>query len=261
MKAICEDLAAEGQALDDIVANISDEEWDIVTPFDGWTVKAEIAHIAFFDYIARLSASDKESFDMEMTKMIENFDRLFEVTLEPGMNRSNQELLAWWRAERKAMIDAYLACDPKQRLPWHIPMSARSSATARLMETWAHGQDVVDALCVKREATDRLKHIAHLGVATFGWSFKVRDLTPPDAPVRVELTGPSGDLWTWGDKTAADKIVGDAEDFCLVVIQRRHFKDTKLEVIGDTAEKWMSVAQVFAGPPAEGPKPGSFPKS
>ena len=128
------------------------------------------------------------------------------------------------------------------------------------METWAHGQDVADALSVNRPATDRLKHIAHLGVATFDWSFQVRGLEKPDVAVRVVLKGPSGDLWTWGPEDAADRIRGDAEDFCLVVAQRRHFLDTHLEVVGKTAEKWMTVAQAFAGPPAQGPPPGSFPQ-
>lgn len=260
MKEICKDLAAEGQALDDIVADISDADWDKETPFGRWTVKDEIAHIAYFDWFAMLSATDKEAFEKEMTKLAENFENLFQFTLEPGRSKSNTELLAWWRTERKAMIDAYLECDPKERLPWHIPMSARSSATARLMETWAHGQDVVDALGADRPATDRLRHIAHLGVATFGWSFQVRGMEKPDAAVYVALQGPSGDLWAWGPEDAADRISGDAEDFCLVVAQRRHFLDTGLEVQGETAENWMTVAQVFAGPPATGPSPGTFPR-
>lgn len=261
MENICKDLADEGQALDDIVAGISDADWDRVTPFNGWTVKDEIAHIAYFDMFARLSATDRQAFEKEMTRLAENFENLFEVTLQPGRSKGNAELLDWWRAERKAMIEAYLTRDPRERLPWHIPMSARSSATARLMETWAHGQDIVDALGVEREPTDRLKHIAHLGVATFGWSFQCRGLEKPEQEVYVALTGPSGDTWAWGPETSEDIIQGDALDFCLVVAQRRHYLDTGLSVKGPMAEKWMSVAQVFAGPPDQGPQPGTFPKN
>ena len=158
------------------------------------------------------------------------------------------------------MIAAYEVLDPKARLPWHLPMSARSSATARLMETWAHGQDIVDALGADRPATDRLKHIAHLGVATQGWSFKCRGMEPLAEPVRVELTSPSGALWTWGPENAADRIAGLAEDFCLVAAQRRHYLDTNLVVDGEASTAWMVNAQIFAGPPATGPKPGAFPK-
>ena len=130
MKAICKDLADEGQSLDDIVAGIKEDAWDMVTPFNGWTVRDEIAHIAYFDMFARLSATDKEAFEKEMTRLAEDFENLFEITLQPGRSKTNAELLDWWRTERKAMIEAYLVCDPKERLPWHLPMSARSSATA-----------------------------------------------------------------------------------------------------------------------------------
>ena len=260
MKEICKDLADEGQSLDDIVAEISDEDWDRETPFDGWTVKDEIAHIAYFDMFARLSATDREAFEKEMTRLAEDFENLFEITLQPGRSKTNAELLDWWRTERKAMIEAYLARDPKERLPWHLPMSARSSATARLMETWAHGQDIVDALGVERQPTDRLKHVAHLGVATFGWSFQCRGLEKPETEIRVELNGPFGDVWAWGPEASLEVIRGNALDFCLVVAQRRHYLDTGLTIIGDTAEQWMTVAQIFAGPPDQGPKPGTFPK-
>lgn len=260
MKAICKDLADEGQALYEIVSNISDADWDKETPFSGWTVKDEVAHIAYFHMFARLSATDKKAFEKEMTKLADDFENIFEVTMQPGRSKSNAELLDWLQTEQKAMTEAYLALDPKERLPWHIPMSARSSATARLMEIWAHGQDIVDALGVVRTPTERLKHIAHLGVATFGWSFQCRGLEKPEHEVRVELDSPLGDTWTWGPEGSEDIIRGNAQDFCLVVAQRRHYLDTGLHVKGQIAEKWMSVAQVFAGPPDEGPKPGTFPK-
>ena len=242
------------------MADISEEDWARETPLNGWTVKDEIAHIAYFDMFARLSATDKEAFEKEMTRLAQDFEHLFEISLQPGRSKSNTGLLEWWRDERKAMIEAYIRLDPKERLPWHIPMSARSSATARLMETWAHGQDVVDALGVERKPTDRLKHVAHLGVATFGWSFQCRGLEKPEQDVRVSLNGPAGDLWAWGPAGTADVIQGDALDFCLVVTQRRHYLDTGLTVNGKTAEEWMTLAQAFAGPPDKGPRPGTFRK-
>jgi len=131
-------------------------------------------------------------------------------------------------------------------------MSAASSVTARLMETWAHGQDVVDALGLTRRPTARLRHIAHLGVRTFGWSFVVRGLEAPGVPVRVELTGPDGEPWTWGPEDAADRVSGPAEDFCLLVVQRRHRSQTALTATGPVADRWLDVAQAFAGAPGAG---------
>lgn len=260
MDAICTDLKEEYAALDAILGDLDESDWQRVTPFDGWTIKEEISHLAYFDRFARLSAADETAFNRKMAELLDHLDTFFETTLEDGLALSNPDLLQWWRTESRAMILAFERLNPKTRVPWHLPMSARSSATARLMETWAHGQDIVDTLGVRRPATDRLKNIAHLGVATFGWSFSCRGMAVPEDPVRVVLTAPSGSVWTWGPETAANKISGPAEDFCLVAAQRRHHLDTGLEITGKTAGEWMRVAQIFAGPPAEGPQPGTFPK-
>ena len=124
------------------------------------------------------------------------------------------------------------------------------------METWAHGQDIADALRIRREGTQQLRHIAHLGVSTFSWSFQNRQLAVPDTQVRVELTGPSGELWRLGPEDTEEFVRGPATDFCLVVTQRRHPSDTALETVGDTATQWLAIAQAFAGPAENGPKPG-----
>ncbi|MBU2550644.1 MAG: TIGR03084 family protein [Proteobacteria bacterium] len=256
MKDICHDLKAECEALDAIVAPLSDQDWNLLTPFIGWTVKYEIAHLAYWDMAAKLAATDAEAFK----KLIESM-----FATETAYDDSQRELrqaepayiMEYWRRERQGLIDALAACAPKDRIPWVGPtMSARSKATARMMETWAHGQDVADTLKIKREPTDRLRHVAHIGVTTFGWSHVNRGLDVPQTPVRVELAGPSGDLWTWGPEGAAEHVSGPAQDFCLVVVQRRHLEDTALEVKGDTARNWMLIAQAFAGPPVTGPQPG-----
>jgi len=260
MKSTCRDLKLEYDALDAIVSGLKESEWNKITPFYGWTIQDEISHIAYFDEAAKLSATSEELFKKHMAKMLEgitDYDDVHKKVNAVGGSMSVPDLLSWWRKERALLIEAYQKRDPKDRLPWYGPtMSAKSSATARLMETWAHGQDVVDALKIKRPATERLKHIAHIGVTTFGWSFKNRGMEVPEKKVRVELTGPSGDLWTWGPEDAKDIIRGPAEDFCLVVTQRRNPTDTNILARGDVAEKWMKMAQAFAGPPENGPAPG-----
>jgi uncharacterized protein (TIGR03084 family) len=137
-------------------------------------------------------------------------------------------------------------------------MSLASFATARLMETWAHGQDVADALGARREPTQRLKHIAHIGVRTRGFSYAQHGRTAPDGDVRVELDAPDASRWTWGSEDAPDRVTGPALDFCLVVTQRRHVADTALKTEGPLAEEWLSIAQAFAGSPGAGRQPGQF---
>jgi uncharacterized protein (TIGR03084 family) len=260
VEKICKDLKDEYEALDILVAGLEGAGWESKTSFFEWTVKDEIAHIAFFDGTARLAATDPEPFKEHVKALFGGqAEAMAQLTVLKKM--AYPDLLRYWREERTALVNALSRLGQKDRLPWYGPsMSAVSFATARLMETWAHGQDVVDALKLNRPATDRLYHIAHLGNITFGWSFINRQMEAPQVPVRVELTSPSGAVWTWGPEGARDIIRGSVLGFCLVVTQRRHYADTDLVITGDTAEKWMSLAQCFAGPPETGPGPGKFPK-
>lgn len=261
MKSICKDLADEYAALDDMVKDLDAGGWRTVTPFFNWTVKDEISHLAYFDMTAFLSASDARAFNAELEKIligVANYDDVYRKVNDMGRAMSDADLLAWWRRERTRLVAAFEALPPDARVPWYGPtMSARSSATARIMETWAHGQDIADAFKIHRPGTDRLRHIAFLGVSTFKWAFINRGLAVPEQPVRVALTSPSGELWAWGPEDAENAVSGTALDFCLAVTQRRNPSDTGLNVRGDIAGQWIKIAQAFAGPPQEAPAPGA----
>ena len=166
-------------------------------------------------------------------------------------------LLARWRLLHESLVNALAKLDSKSRLTWYgPPMSARSFATARLMETWAHGQDVWDVVRRRRPQTTRLKHIAHLGVTTFRWTFANRQMEAPQSAPFVELSAPGGGVWTWNDPSTDNFVRGSAEDFCLLVTQRRHLDDTELQFSGEVVRQWLSMAQCFAGPATDGPAPG-----
>jgi uncharacterized protein (TIGR03084 family) len=249
-----DDLAAEQDALDRIVADLPDQAWETETPARPWRIRDQITHLAFFDERAALAARDPDAFTAELDRItdVESFLRRH---LETGAGLSPAALLAWWREARRGLLDALASRGPDDRLPWYgPPMRAESSAAARLMETWAHGQDVVDALGVTRPVTDRLFRVADLGVRTFSWSFTVRGLEVPSRKVRVELTGPSGRSRVW-NPDESESVTGDLEEFCLVVTQRRHVDDTRLRIDGPVARRWMEIAQVFAGPPGPGRPP------
>jgi uncharacterized protein (TIGR03084 family) len=163
------------------------------------------------------------------------------------------ELLAEWRGTRARLHDELRRVDHGRKLPWFgPPMSAASMATARLMETWAHGLDVADALGVTRPATARLRSIAHIGVRTRDFAFTVHGLPVPSEPFRVELTAPDGSTWSWGPDDAAQRVTGAAEDFCMLVTQRRPRAQLDVTAAGDDAATWLTIAQAFAGPPGAG---------
>jgi uncharacterized protein (TIGR03084 family) len=259
MDIICTDLQAEHEALDVFLRGLDEADWNRPTPAAGWTIRDQISHIGSTDRGATIAADDPERFNAEWLSR-DRQDRMARQ-LEAGRAMPGSALLAWWHTGRAAMLDVFRGLDPKARIPWFGPaMSAVSFATARLMETWAHGQDIVDALGLHRPATERLRHIAHIGVRARSFSYRVHDKEPPAEDVRIELVSPAGVLWTWGDAQASNRVSGQALDFCLVVTQRRHLADTALRLKGALAEEWMHIAQAFAGPAGSGRQPGQFPK-
>ncbi|MEU7585894.1 TIGR03084 family metal-binding protein [Micromonospora sp. NPDC049230] len=248
------DLAAESAQLDSLVAPLPAADWVRPTPAPGWSIGHQIAHLAWTDHVSLLAATDAEAFlaavtaAPDPTRMVD--DGAEEFLAPPA------ELLVRWRAGRAALADALAAVPRGEKLQWFgTRMSATSMVTARIMETWAHGADVADALGVVRPASHRLRHVAHLGVRTLGHGFAAHGRDAPTTPVRVELVGPGGDIWTWGPADAADRLSGPAVDFCLLVTQRRHRADLALVATGPVADEWLDVAQAFAGPPGGGRQP------
>ncbi|MET9617750.1 TIGR03084 family metal-binding protein [Kitasatospora indigofera] len=247
------DLRAENAELDALVAALDPAGWARPTPAEGWTIAHQIAHLAWTDDWTVLSACDPEGFFGAV-------ERAFVPGTDPvgegaaiGAAGPPSGLLSRWRAGREEVLAVLASAPGDVRLPWFgPPMKPASMATARLMETWAHGQDVADALGVTRVPTARLRQVAHLGVRTMGFAFVQNGLPVPQEPVRVELTGPDGESWTWGPEEAADRITGPALDFCLLVTQRRHRDDLALTAAGPTALAWLPIAQAFAGPPGKG---------
>jgi uncharacterized protein (TIGR03084 family) len=246
LQGLLADLHAEGAALDGVVAGLDEAGWATPTPAAGWTVAHQIAHLAWTDDVAALAATDPVAFAAVPLGGVDE-------AAAAGAAVPPAELLARWRAARTALGDALVGVAPGTKLPWFgPPMSPASMATARLMETWAHGIDVTDALGRPPSATDRLRAVAHLGVVTRGFAFGQHGLAAPADDVRVELTAPSGGLWTWGAADAPDRVTGPALDFCLRVTQRRPRAALALTATGAGADRWLGVAQAFAGPPGAG---------
>jgi uncharacterized protein (TIGR03084 family) len=263
LAGLLDDLVAETEVLTGMLAPLDDPAWDRPTPAPGWAIRDQVSHLAYFDDAATLAATEPDRFRAETAALTGRMDTRGSALADEIAGQYRQlpaaELRDWLRRARAEYVRVLGGLDARTRLPWYGPgMSALSSVTARLMETWAHGQDVADALGVPRPATARLRHVAHLGVATLGFSFIRNGRGAPAAPVRVELAGPDGETWTWGPPGAPDLVTGPALDFCLAVTQRRHLDDLGLRTSGPVASEWMSIAQAFAGPPGQGRRPGQF---
>jgi uncharacterized protein (TIGR03084 family) len=259
ISALLADLDAESASADALVAGLPQEQWARPTPAPGWTIAHVVAHLAWTDRQAVTAATDEAAFADVLKQAQANPTGFVDVGAEQWSRKDPAALLAEWRQGRSELAQALANVPSGQKLPWFgPPMGAASMATARIMETWAHGLDIADTLGVRREPTARLKHVAHIGVRTVGFAFQVNGLPTPSEPIRFELAGPSGETWTWNDDQAANRITGPALDFCYLVTQRRHRDDLDLTVVGPVAEQFVTVAQAFAGLPGAGREPGEF---
>ena len=248
------DLAAEGGRLDALVAGLDDDGWHTPTPAPGWDVATQVAHLLWTDEVALKAATDKAAWDEVVLGAIadpEGFvdEQAYALARQP-------DLLERWRRTRtelRAVLEAY---PQGEKMPWFgPPMSATSMATARLMETWAHSLDVHEGLGAPVDDTDRIRHIAHLGVRTRNFAHQLHGLDVPTEEFRIDLVSPSGDVWAWGPEDATQTLTGSAGDFCRLVTQRVNRADTDLVATGADVDRWLDIAQAFAGGPGAGRAP------
>ena len=243
-----DDLRAEGDALYEFLQTLEGHHWEMPTPFKDRTVNWVVQHLHDADRWTVHSVTDPDGFRAWMR------DR--SLVSDPE-SLQGEELLKRWRGYFQDLCTALEAADPDMRAPWFGPdMGIRMMATARQMETWAHGQDIYDLLRVTRTNTDRIQNICHIGVRTFGWTFVNRKLEIPSSIPYVRLESPSGAIWEWNEPSETDSVIGKAVEFAHVVTQGRNIAEANLDVQGSSANAWMNIAQCFAGPPETPPSVG-----
>lgn len=252
LEAALEDLAAEGNFLDGVVTD-HHADFELPTASPGWSVGHQIGHLIWTDRVSALACRDRTGFARQAEAFGADPERTIDACAVREASGPAEDVLAAWRSARGALIQALHEVPSGTKIPWFGPsMTPATMASARIMETWAHGLDITDALGLPPSATARLWHIADLGVQTRDFAFSLHGLRSPSVPFRVELVAPSGETWCWGPAAAADRITGTALDFCLLVTQRRHRVDVELTATPGAAAGWLPIAQVFAGPAGAG---------
>lgn len=260
---LCDDLRAEHESLDALVAPLGEEGWSRATPAAGWDVRDTISHLTFFDEQATLAIDDPPAFEEQKAALLASSAGTGgpDVVLGRELCRKGggTALLDRWRLSREGLIARALravdeAGGTAPRVAWYgPPMSLASFLSARIMETWAHGTDVRDALEVPLEASvsGRLRHVCHLAYGARAFTFAAHGIDDPGDAVAMVVEAPGGGTWTWGPPAAetGDVITGSALDIALVFTQRRHPSRTGVKATGTTAARWLSIAQAFAGPP------------
>lgn len=252
------DFLTECEILAALLEQLSDADWLRRTQFKDWTVNDVVAHLHFWNLAADRSLKDPEAFGELMAEILPEIPKRGMRAVENArVPERGAALFDAWREQYRDMGPRWAALDPKIRVKWAGPdMSARSCITARQMETWAHGQEVFDLMGRAQPQDDRIRNIVVLGVNTFGWAHKVRDIDAPSAMPELRLTSPSGAVWSFGEPGEGELIEGSAEEFAQVVTQTRNMEDTALRVTGPVATRWMRIAQCFAGPPETPPGKG-----
>jgi uncharacterized protein (TIGR03084 family) len=246
------DLQHESDRLIEHLNGLAYEQWGLATPAAGWSIQDQVSHLAFFDDAAALAMTAPDEFRALADALTAGgMDFPDRIAMQHRI-LTTEAMLGWFTDARRNLQAEFAGEEPRRRLPWFGPdMSVASSATARLMETWAHGHDIYEALGVEHRPSPGLRNVAHLGVTTFGFSHMINGLEVPGDPVRIELVSPDGDSWTWGPEDAANRVSGPALDFALTVTQRRHWTQTALEAQGTVASRWLDIAQAFAGAPTQ----------
>jgi uncharacterized protein (TIGR03084 family) len=252
-------LTADCDELDQLLAGLDDEQWKLPTPAPGWTITHQVAHLAATFRMAGLSASDPDAFIALMERLDQNFTVNVANALSDYLSDPPEVLFGRWQAERAAAVKALSSVPADQVVPWLVnPLPPAVLMMAGMMEAFAHGQDIADALGVRPTRTDRIKFLVAFAVRTWDFGYLARDEPRPDVEFRFELTAPSGALWQFGPEDATQRISGPAEDFCLLVTRRRHRDDLAITAVGPDADHWLDIAQAYRGPAGEGRKAGQF---
>jgi uncharacterized protein (TIGR03084 family) len=253
LEALRLDLAAESDELFAVLEPLSETAWTTPTKCAPWTIKDQVSHLAWNDEATVFALTQPEKFLAAKPSTMEGIQQMVDQVIVDHHDRSGDDLLAWFRTARSDMLNAFTGRDPRARMPWYGPeMSLVSKLTARFMETWAHGYDVVEALGIKAHPTDRARHVVFLGLQALPNTFTTRGHHAPTDPIRIEAVSSSRELLRFGHPDATNVVRGPLEELALVVTQRLHVGDTTITADGPVAIQWLSIAQAFAGPSGSG---------
>ena len=243
MRELLSDLVAEQQFLDQFLQKISPKDWERPTPAKGWSIRDTISHLADSAELAADALNGGSR--IEVYRSAPDLDALRQEAVKKGRKMRFQDVIEWWRGGRAKVVEPLSHMDAEKRIEWIAgAMSARTFATMRLMENWAHGLDIYAAMKAQIEDTARIRHVCFLGWKTLPYAFKTADMDY--SPVRVEVMGPGYAKWVFGPEDTDQVVKGPAGEWARLSVHRIKRKDAKnLKAIGETAETALEVVRAY----------------
>ena len=241
--AIFDDLEAEYDRLDAILAGLDEAAWMTASAAPGWTVCDVVLHLALTEEQVLHTINDPAP--AERNPLDGTTDQ--HVDRDVVANRTAPDAVyPRWQAACRASVPALRGADPDRPIAWAAwPLKPATLATTRIAEHWAHALDITEPLAIPFPDTDRLRHIAWLGHGTLPYAFGRLGEDAP--PVRCELTAPDGvTVWTFGPEDAPSRITGPAGAFCRVGAQRLKPEDSGLVASGPHAQAALRVLRNYA---------------
>jgi uncharacterized protein (TIGR03084 family) len=243
VREILSDLVAEQQFLDQFLQKIKGVDWERPTPAKGWSIRDTISHLADSAELAADALNGGKRVDEYRTAA--NLDALRQEAVKRGRKMRYQDVIEWWRNGRAKVVEPLSHMSEPDRVNWILgTMSARTFATMRLMENWAHGLDIYAAMKAEVEDTPRIRHISWLGWKTLPYAFKAADLDY--SPVRVEVIGPGYAKWVFGPADTDNVIKGSAGEWARLAVRRIKRREAKnLKATGEVAEQALEVVKAY----------------
>jgi uncharacterized protein (TIGR03084 family) len=240
---IFDDLEAEQECLEQVLAGLSQQAWRSPSAAAGWTVADVVLHLAQTEEVVPAAVAGDLAADWggPGTGVDEVMDALVRAD-----RAAPAEIFERWRTARRRALAELRAADPRRSVRWvAAPLRPRTLATTRLAEHWAHALDITTPLGIDYPDTARLRHVAWLGHGTLPYAFRIAGQEPHE--VYCELTAPDGSIWRYGPPDAGSSIMGRAAEFCRVGAQRLAPDESGLVTTGPYGRPALLVLRNYAG--------------
>lgn len=242
---VFDDLEAEGDRLETLLAGLDEAGWTTESDASGWSVADVVLHLAQSEelVVATFGGPVEPGTAGFEARAGSSMDEMMDASVR-AQRAPGPVVFERWRQARQEALRHLRAAPADRAVPWAAaPLRPGTLATTRLAEHWAHGLDIAGPLGFAFEDTPRLRHVAWLAHRSLPYAFSLAGQEPH--PVRCDLTF-AGERWTFGPADAPSHIEGEAGEFCRVAAQRVPAANTGLRAEGPHGADALALLRTYA---------------